>query len=173
MKSCMTASTHSVESVVLGFWRVFILLFFLYAEIVSKRKRILFYSNFCDKNYYYFIAKYFIKRFLTDILLNVFLAIAVDNLADAESLTAIEKEEGEEGEEGEQNVEDDQGIQDEEAKDADGQESGSRRSRGSRKGKRLSVRVGDEDQDLDNNMDIIEDMERGESIRRKHSMMRR
>jgi len=33
----------------------------------------------------------------TDILLNVFLAIAVDNLADAESLTAIEKEE-EEGE---------------------------------------------------------------------------
>lgn len=32
----------------------------------------------------------------TDILLNVFLAIAVDNLADAESLTAIEKEEEEE-----------------------------------------------------------------------------
>lgn len=30
----------------------------------------------------------------TDILLNVFLAIAVDNLADAESLTNIEKEEG-------------------------------------------------------------------------------
>lgn len=28
-----------------------------------------------------------------DILLNVFLAIAVDNLADAESLTAIDKEE--------------------------------------------------------------------------------
>ncbi|CAG2102624.1 unnamed protein product [Medioppia subpectinata] len=35
-----------------------------------------------------------------DILLNVFLAIAVDNLADAESLTAIEKEEDEELEEG-------------------------------------------------------------------------
>ncbi|CAG2055258.1 unnamed protein product, partial [Timema podura] len=33
-----------------------------------------------------------------DILLNVFLAIAVDNLADAESLTAIEKEEEEEAE---------------------------------------------------------------------------
>lgn len=32
----------------------------------------------------------------TDILLNVFLAIAVDNLADAESLTAIEKEAEEE-----------------------------------------------------------------------------
>ena len=32
----------------------------------------------------------------SDILLNVFLAIAVDNLADAESLTAIEKEEEEE-----------------------------------------------------------------------------
>ena len=36
-----------------------------------------------------------------DILLNVFLAIAVDNLADAESLTAIEKEEADkEGEAG-------------------------------------------------------------------------
>lgn len=34
----------------------------------------------------------------SDILLNVFLAIAVDNLADAESLTAIEKEEEEEAE---------------------------------------------------------------------------
>lgn len=32
---------------------------------------------------------------ISDILLNVFLAIAVDNLADAESLTAIEKEEEE------------------------------------------------------------------------------
>lgn len=32
---------------------------------------------------------------IADILLNVFLAIAVDNLADAESLTAIEKEEAE------------------------------------------------------------------------------
>lgn len=31
--------------------------------------------------------------YYSDILLNVFLAIAVDNLADAESLTAIEKEE--------------------------------------------------------------------------------
>jgi hypothetical protein len=38
---------------------------------------------------------------LTDILLNVFLAIAVDNLADAESLSAIEKEEGEADGEGE------------------------------------------------------------------------
>jgi voltage-dependent calcium channel L type alpha-1D len=33
-----------------------------------------------------------------DILLNVFLAIAVDNLADAESLTAIEKEEADQAE---------------------------------------------------------------------------
>ncbi|RZC33742.1 muscle calcium channel subunit alpha-1-like, partial [Asbolus verrucosus] len=39
---------------------------------------------------------YFIILFICDILLNVFLAIAVDNLADAESLTAIEKEEEEE-----------------------------------------------------------------------------
>jgi len=31
-----------------------------------------------------------------DILLNVFLAIAVDNLADAESLSTIEKDENEE-----------------------------------------------------------------------------
>lgn len=34
-----------------------------------------------------------LNKLLIDILLNVFLAIAVDNLADAESLTAIEKEE--------------------------------------------------------------------------------
>lgn len=42
---------------------------------------------------------YFLILFITGnyILLNVFLAIAVDNLADADSLT-IEKEEGEEGE---------------------------------------------------------------------------
>ncbi|KAI4480985.1 hypothetical protein M0802_014075 [Mischocyttarus mexicanus] len=39
---------------------------------------------------------YFIVLFICDILLNVFLAIAVDNLADAESLTAIEKEAEEE-----------------------------------------------------------------------------
>ena len=32
----------------------------------------------------------------SDILLNVFLAIAVDNLADAESLSAVEKENEEE-----------------------------------------------------------------------------
>ncbi|KAL2743581.1 muscle calcium channel subunit alpha-1 isoform X3, partial [Vespula maculifrons] len=41
---------------------------------------------------------YFIVLFICDILLNVFLAIAVDNLADAESLTAIEKEAEEEAE---------------------------------------------------------------------------
>ena len=38
----------------------------------------------------------FMLSVFADILLNVFLAIAVDNLADAESLTAIEKEEEEE-----------------------------------------------------------------------------
>ncbi|XP_037069843.1 muscle calcium channel subunit alpha-1-like isoform X3 [Pollicipes pollicipes] len=44
-------------------------------------------------------CSYFIILFICGnyILLNVFLAIAVDNLADAESLTAIEKEEEEEG----------------------------------------------------------------------------
>lgn len=42
-----------------------------------------------------FIIAYSLIKIL-DILLNVFLAIAVDNLADAESLTAIEKEEEEE-----------------------------------------------------------------------------
>lgn len=36
---------------------------------------------------------------ITDILLNVFLAIAVDNLADAESLTVAEKEAEEDEEE--------------------------------------------------------------------------
>lgn len=41
-----------------------------------------------------FVVFFLIK--IIDILLNVFLAIAVDNLADAESLTAIEKEEEEE-----------------------------------------------------------------------------
>lgn len=34
---------------------------------------------------------------ITDILLNVFLAIAVDNLADADSLTGVEKEDEVEG----------------------------------------------------------------------------
>lgn len=37
-----------------------------------------------------------------DILLNVFLAIAVDNLADADSLGTVEKEEEEEGKEDEE-----------------------------------------------------------------------
>lgn len=43
---------------------------------------------------------YFLILFITGnyILLNVFLAIAVDNLADADSVTEIEKDEGEEGE---------------------------------------------------------------------------
>ena len=35
----------------------------------------------------------FLDSATTDILLNVFLAIAVDNLADAENLTKIDKEE--------------------------------------------------------------------------------
>nr|XP_037270737.1 LOW QUALITY PROTEIN: muscle calcium channel subunit alpha-1-like [Rhipicephalus microplus] len=50
---------------------------------------------------------YFIILFICGnyILLNVFLAIAVDNLADAESLTAIEKEEEEEEEDAEEDEE--------------------------------------------------------------------
>jgi len=46
---------------------------------------------------------YFIILFICGnyILLNVFLAIAVDNLADADSLTTVEKEEEEEDKEGE------------------------------------------------------------------------
>lgn len=49
---------------------------------------------------------YFIILFICGnyILLNVFLAIAVDNLADADSLTTVEKE-GEEGEGAEEGVE--------------------------------------------------------------------
>lgn len=47
----------------------------------------------CCKNYCYNFNVFVI---FADILLNVFLAIAVDNLADADSLTNIEKEEDEE-----------------------------------------------------------------------------
>lgn len=71
---------------------------------------------------------YFIILFICGnyILLNVFLAIAVDNLADADSLTTVEKEEGEEGEQGEIEAEkqahsstpiegeDEEGLEDEE-----------------------------------------------------------
>lgn len=48
---------------------------------------------------------YFIILFICGnyILLNVFLAIAVDNLADADSLTTVEKEEGEPVDEAEMN----------------------------------------------------------------------
>jgi hypothetical protein len=47
-------------------------------------------------NIYIVVCIYFIVLVICGnyILLNVFLAIAVDNLADAESLTAAEKEEG-------------------------------------------------------------------------------
>lgn len=41
---------------------------------------------------------YTLKMYKLDILLNVFLAIAVDNLADAESLNTAQKEEAEEKE---------------------------------------------------------------------------
>lgn len=41
----------------------------------------------------------FLNPFSPDILLNVFLAIAVDNLADADALGDAEEEEGKEGEE--------------------------------------------------------------------------
>eukprot|EP00069_Balaena_mysticetus_P015268 bmy_09136T0 len=44
------------------------------------------------------VCIYFIILFICDILLNVFLAIAVDNLADAESLNTAQKEEAEEKE---------------------------------------------------------------------------
>lgn len=43
-----------------------------------------------------FLLSLYFPMHSKDILLNVFLAIAVDNLADAESLTAIEKEAEEE-----------------------------------------------------------------------------
>lgn len=75
-----------VASVSPEYWLVFILSFFLSVVTV------------CDYFYYDFqnISKCI---FTIDILLNVFLAIAVDNLADAESLTAIEKEDEEEEDE--------------------------------------------------------------------------
>nr|XP_024215784.1 muscle calcium channel subunit alpha-1 isoform X2 [Halyomorpha halys] len=93
---------------------------------------------------------YFIILFICGnyILLNVFLAIAVDNLADAESLTAIEKEEDEEAEKqrksqspslGGHNWEDekqegsfeDECIEDEEANSGDEPNDGSMRDDGS------------------------------------------
>ena len=80
-------------------------------------------------------ASFLIVFFHKDILLNVFLAIAVDNLADAESLTAIEKEEAEaeadqdksatsgsvtkDGDEDEENAENDGTLN--ESKEGDGQ----------------------------------------------------
>ncbi len=56
------------------------------------------------------VSIYFVVLFICGnyILLNVFLAIAVDNLADAESLTAAEKEEeAREDEEAVEEIEDD------------------------------------------------------------------
>lgn len=47
-----------------------------------------------DRNHFY-NCKFLLNHI--DILLNVFLAIAVDNLADADSLTGVEKEEEEGG----------------------------------------------------------------------------
>lgn len=75
------------------------------------------------------LISYFNKILLiqiSDILLNVFLAIAVDNLADAESLTAIEKEEEEEAEKQksksptpnqEEEVEEEHSVEDEETEE--------------------------------------------------------
>ena len=101
--------------------------------------------------------------FAPDILLNVFLAIAVDNLADAESLTAIEKEEEEDAEEAnEQNgqlLELSLPEQIVESKE-DERDRGSRRSR---RNKRLSIRVDDESTDFDANAEDISD-----SIRKNH-----
>ena len=83
-----------------------------------------------------FFRFWFFLIFL-DILLNVFLAIAVDNLADAESLTAIEKEEEEEAQnksksptphEEEENVEEEEeehSVEEEETEE-DGQYDGER-----------------------------------------------
>jgi voltage-dependent calcium channel L type alpha-1D len=73
---------------------------------------------------------YFIILFICGnyILLNVFLAIAVDNLADADSLTTVEKEEGEGEQEGEGEkkshsptpiIDDELGVDDEEMQEND------------------------------------------------------
>lgn len=53
-----------------------------------------------NKNKLVYTGSFYTPELLyeTDILLNVFLAIAVDNLADAESLTSAQKEEQEEKE---------------------------------------------------------------------------
>ena len=108
----------------------------------------------------------------SDILLNVFLAIAVDNLADAESLTAIEKEEEDVDETEEANGQSGQLLdmnlpeQTIEAQENDGHNRGG--SKRSRKGKRLSVRIGDPSNDFDATVDDIND-----SVRNNHLFMNR
>ena len=109
----------------------------------------------------------------SDILLNVFLAIAVDNLADAESLTAIEKEEEEDVDEAEgangqngQILEMSLPEQTIESQENDGHQRGG--SKRSRKGKRLSVRIGDQTNDFDATVDDISD-----SVRKNHLFMNR
>lgn len=68
----------------------FIILFICGNCILSTRL-----LSLLEVNRFQLFICYFLIRYI-DILLNVFLAIAVDNLADAESLTAIEKEAEEE-----------------------------------------------------------------------------
>ncbi|RWS16550.1 muscle calcium channel subunit alpha-1-like protein, partial [Dinothrombium tinctorium] len=79
---------------------------------------------------------YFLILFITGnyILLNVFLAIAVDNLADAESLTTIEKEEGE-GEEAAAEEEEANKVQ----SSREPSEAGSRRRMSSRRRRKSTI----------------------------------
>lgn len=82
---------------------------------------------------------YFLILFITGnyILLNVFLAIAVDNLADADSLTSVEKEEEGAGEEAAQPAEVDGGEEEMEIDPETGEKLSRRRS--SRRKSRKSV----------------------------------
>ena len=82
MKLCIMESYHKVEPIVKEWSIHFILLFLFYLAIVS-----------C---YIYYILFSFTSLLILkqlDTLLNVFLAIAVDNLANAHELTKDEEEE--------------------------------------------------------------------------------
>lgn len=115
---------------------------------------------------------YFIILFICGnyILLNVFLAIAVDNLADAESLTAIEKEE-EEDEEGEAEIEPNHNgnmtiKERQNSTICQDLESDSKDSR-----KEKSIRIGDVQTVYDN--PEIDDIEYTDSMKLRHSIIAR
>ncbi|XP_057654943.1 muscle calcium channel subunit alpha-1 isoform X6 [Diorhabda carinulata] len=123
---------------------------------------------------------YFIILFICGnyILLNVFLAIAVDNLADAESLTAIEKEE-EEGERKsksptpQEEVEEEHSVEEEETDD--GQYSGRSEHEGDAESQTKIGEEGefDEEQNEEEDVDIDVDDDEAEVVTKETARPRR